>query len=85
MNFPNVELPPTQGAHRILNVHENVPGVLRDVNRIVSDARANVQAQVLATHGTVGYLLVDLDKPVADEVCARMRELETTLRARSLS
>jgi D-3-phosphoglycerate dehydrogenase len=84
VNFPGVELPKAPGATRISNVHENVPGVLRDVNRIVSDAQANVQAQVLATHGPLGYLLVDLDKPVGDEVCARMRELETTLRARAL-
>ena len=29
-----------------LNVHKNVPGVLRDVNRIISDLDANIKAQV---------------------------------------
>ena len=33
VNFPQVELPLTPGKHRILNVHKNVPGVLRDINR----------------------------------------------------
>ena len=41
VNFPHIDLPPTPGKHRILNVHKNVPGVLRDINRIVSDIRAN--------------------------------------------
>ncbi len=39
VNFPHVELPMTPGTHRILNVHRNVPGVLRDINRIVTDKR----------------------------------------------
>ncbi len=37
VNFPNVDSAPTPGKHRILNVHRNVPGVLRDINRIVSE------------------------------------------------
>ncbi|HZU84039.1 MAG TPA: phosphoglycerate dehydrogenase, partial [Polyangiaceae bacterium] len=41
VNFPHVDLPQTPGKHRILNVHRNVPGVLRDINRIVSDKGAN--------------------------------------------
>ena len=36
VNFPNLELPQTPGTERVLNVHKNVPGVLRDINRIVS-------------------------------------------------
>src|SRR5262249_50885895 len=42
VNFPQIELPAVRGAHRILNVHRNVPGVLRDINRIVSDLDANI-------------------------------------------
>ena len=36
-NFPSVDVPPSRESHRILNVHKNVPGVLREINRIVSD------------------------------------------------
>jgi D-3-phosphoglycerate dehydrogenase len=42
VNFPNVDVPPTPGKHRILNVHKNVPGVLRDINHVVSDLGANI-------------------------------------------
>src|SRR4029078_12938738 len=41
VNFPLVDVPPTRNSHRILNVHKNVPGVLREINRIVSDLGAN--------------------------------------------
>ncbi|MCL2179465.1 MAG: phosphoglycerate dehydrogenase [Proteobacteria bacterium] len=84
VNFPQVDLAFTPGAHRVLNVHKNVPGVLRDVNRIVSEQQANILAQVLATHAEMGYLLMDLDKPVNGNVCDAMKQLPDTLVARAL-
>src|SRR5262249_43630390 len=61
VNFPEVELPQSPGAHRILNIHRNVPGVLRDINRIVSDIGANIERQVLATDPHIGYLVMDIN------------------------
>ncbi len=84
VNFPHVDHPKLPGAHRILNVHRNVPGVLRDINKIVSDRNANVLGQVLATDPDVGYLVMDLDKEVANEVRAAIKALSTSLRTRIL-
>ncbi|MBY0308905.1 MAG: phosphoglycerate dehydrogenase, partial [Phycisphaerales bacterium] len=36
VNFPQVDLPVQRDVHRVLNVHKNVPGVLRDINKVVS-------------------------------------------------
>jgi D-3-phosphoglycerate dehydrogenase len=85
VNFPMVELPPSPSAQRITNVHKNVPGVLRDLNRIVSEAEANVQAQVLATRGDIGYLVMDVEGDVSATVCERMNQLDNTIRARALA
>jgi D-3-phosphoglycerate dehydrogenase len=84
VNFPHIELPMTPGKHRILNVHKNVPGVLRDINRIVSDKGANIAAQVLATDPEIGYLVTDLDQNVALDVKNAMAALETDIRTRIL-
>jgi D-3-phosphoglycerate dehydrogenase len=84
VNFPQVELAPIPGTHRILNVHRNVPGVLRDVNRIVSDMNANIHAQMLATDANIGYLVMDLDQDVADEVKNAVAALGTDIRTRIL-
>ncbi|WP_436609416.1 phosphoglycerate dehydrogenase [Sorangium sp. So ce1024] len=84
VNFPNVELPPLKGTHRILNVHRNVPGVLRDVNRIVSDVNANIDSQVLSTDANIGYLIMDLSQDVSAEVSRRIGALETSIRTRVL-
>lgn len=85
VNFPQVELPLSQGTHRILNVHRNVPGVLRDINRIVSDRNANIRSQVLATDTEIGYLIMDLDQEVSADVRSDMAKLPTSIRTRILS
>jgi D-3-phosphoglycerate dehydrogenase / 2-oxoglutarate reductase len=84
VNFPQVELPQTKGAHRILNAHRNVPGVLRDINRIVSEKGANIQAQVLATDPNIGYLVMDLDQDVSDDVKKAIGALSTSIKTRIL-
>jgi D-3-phosphoglycerate dehydrogenase / 2-oxoglutarate reductase len=82
VNFPQVELPVARGTHRILNVHRNVPGVLRDINRIVSELNANIHAQVLSTDADIGYLIMDLDQDVSHEVCAAISRLQTDIKTR---
>jgi D-3-phosphoglycerate dehydrogenase len=84
VNFPQVDLPPTPGKHRILNVHQNIPGVLRDINHIVSDKGANIAAQVLATDPDIGYLVMDLDQDVSRSVKNAVGALETSIKTRIL-
>jgi len=82
VNFPTVELPQMARTHRVLNVHRNVPGVLRDINRIVSDRNANIHSQVLSTDANIGYLIMDLDQDVSADVCRDIAALSTNIRTR---
>lgn len=83
VNFPNVDLPVLhRDCHRIINVHRNVPGVLSDINGIVSDVGANIQAQSLSTDSQIGYLVMDMEKGEANEVAARIGKLETSIKTR---
>jgi D-3-phosphoglycerate dehydrogenase len=84
VNFPHVELPPADGLHRILNAHRNVPGVLRDINRIVGERNANIRSQVLATDAAVGYLIMDLEQDVSNDVKNAIAALETSIKTRIL-
>jgi len=84
VNFPQIELPITRATHRILNVHRNVPGVLRDINKIVSDCNANIRAQVLSTDSEIGYLIMDLDQNVSQDVKKAVGALDTSIRTRIL-
>lgn len=84
VNFPMVELAMSPGAHRILNIHRNVPGVLRDINKIVSDLSANIRAQLLSTDADIGYLIMDLDQDVSQTVKKAISELPTSIKTRIL-
>ncbi|MBL9039678.1 MAG: phosphoglycerate dehydrogenase [Archangium sp.] len=85
VNFPQVELAPTPGTFRLAHVHQNVPGVLRDVNRVIGDANANIHAQLLSTNPDIGYLVMDLDTAMATQVTDALKKLPTTIQARALS
>ncbi len=83
VNFPQVDLPVHSGARRILNVHRNEPGVLGEINSIVSKAGANIQAQYLSTDQKIGYLVMDVEKanaqPLADEIKKLSRSIKTRI------
>jgi D-3-phosphoglycerate dehydrogenase len=85
VNFPPVDLARTPNTWRLINVHQNVPGVMRDLNRLVSDRNANIHAQVLSTNAAIGYLIMDLDSDVAAHVVEDMRRLPTSISARTVA
>jgi D-3-phosphoglycerate dehydrogenase len=84
VNFPQVNLPEMPATHRILNIHQNVPGVLAAVNNIVSEIGANIEAQQLATTRDIGYLVMDVNRELSDEVHARISALPMNVRTRIL-
>jgi D-3-phosphoglycerate dehydrogenase len=84
VNFPRVEPSQQRGRHRILNIHRNVPGVLSSINTIISELHANVESQILETNADVGYLVMDIDRDVSEDVRARVSALETNIRTRIL-
>ena len=46
VNFPEVSLPPHPFKHRLLHIHQNRPGVMREINRLFAEAELNISAQV---------------------------------------
>lgn len=81
VNFPQVDLPVNKGTHRILNVHKNEPGVLGEINGVVSKAGANILAQYLSTDANIGYLVMDVEKanalPLAEDIKSLKRSIRT--------
>lgn len=61
VNFPQLGVPPRSAGVRLINVHKNVPGVLGELNAIVSKAGVNIRSQYLSTDNRIGYVVVDLE------------------------
>lgn len=83
VNFPNVDLPVKKGTSRILNVHRNEPGVLGEINGIISKAGANIEGQYLSTDEKIGYLVMDvLSGAEAKNLCNQIEGLGRSIRTR---
>lgn len=82
VNFPNVDLPVKQGTSRILNVHKNEPGVLGEINSLISKAGANIEAQYLSTDAKIGYLVMDVHSDHAPSLADDIGKLNRSIRTR---
>lgn len=82
VNFPNVDLSVKQGTSRILNVHRNEPGVLGEINGLISKAGANIEGQYLSTDEDIGYLVMDVHSSQADELAREISLLSRSIRTR---
>ena len=85
VNMPRITLRQNPSTHRMLLVHRNVPGVLARINGIFAAHNANVEAQLLATTGEIGYVVTDIGSAFTTEMVAELGALSETVRFRSLS
>ncbi|WKN40988.1 phosphoglycerate dehydrogenase [Tunicatimonas pelagia] len=84
VNFPNVQLPLLQNAHRLMHIHHNKPGVLANISQVLLKYHINVVGQYLKTNEDIGYVIIDIDKAYSDEVIKELRAIENTIRFRVL-
>lgn len=84
VNFPNEVLPEMRDQHRILHIHQNVPGVLQKVNTMFGEAGINVAGQYLRTYEDVGYLIMDTDKSATKAMIKQFAEMPETIKVRAL-
>ncbi len=82
VNFPNVDLPIKKGTSRILNVHRNEPGVLGEINTIISSTGANIEGQYLSTDNEIGYLVMDVHSHHVDLIAENIKKLDRSIRTR---
>lgn len=82
---PELSLPLQQNTRRILHIHHNVPGVLSEINSILSKHEVNILAQYLKTNETIGYVVLDVDAQAADfEMMDDLKKVNHTIKARLL-
>ncbi len=84
VNFPELSLPAHAGAHRVLHIHRNQPGVLGAINRALAESGANVAGQHLQTRGDVGYVVIDIEASHHHELHERLRAVPGTIKCRVL-
>lgn len=82
--IPSLSLPPVDGAHRILHIHKNVPGVLGAINTLLSKNKINIVGQYLKTNDEIGYVVLDVDSKLSKQAMALLKEVKETIKVRML-
>ncbi len=67
-------------AARVALLQRNVPGVLARVDALVGGHGINVDGQVLATRGELGYAVTDVSATLPPDLLAELRDLPETVR-----
>ena len=84
LTVPDMSLPVLHNAHRILHIHHNVPGVLSQINSMLSAMKVNIVGQYLKTNDKIGYAVLDIDKKSSPEVMIELKAVKETIRTRNL-
>ncbi len=84
LSVPALSLPVLQDTHRLLHIHRNVPGVLSEINGLLSRLNVNILGQYLKTNSQIGYVVLDVDKDTPSNALEELKKVKNTIRVRSL-
>lgn len=84
VNFPELQLPPFKGSHRLLHIHQNIPGILAKINAVFATHEVNIQSQYLKTTDNIGYVITDVETDYNDSIIEAIRNIEGTIKFRIL-
>ena len=81
---PALNLPLQARTHRILHIHNNIPGVLGEVNSKLSSHGINILGQYLKTNDKIGYVVLDVDTRLSEEAFGLLKNVKGTIKTRML-
>jgi len=85
VNLPNIDSSPDESSlYRVAWIHRNTPGALAQVNQIFADNGANVDTQILATSGEIGYMVTDISSEIPADAVRTLEASPRNIRLRVL-
>jgi D-3-phosphoglycerate dehydrogenase len=84
VNFPNIQLSILHNSHRLLHIHNNVPGILAQINGVLAKNNINIEGQFLKTNEEIGYVVTDVNKKYDRKVLQELKDINHTIRFRVL-
>lgn len=84
VNFGNVDLGPIETDERIVVLHKNVPNMIGNFSRILSDHNLNIENMANKRRGEVATTLLETSGPWSDSVVELINNLDGVFRARMI-
>ncbi len=83
-NFPDLQPPRINNAHRLIHIHKNVPGILAQINEVFAKHNINIVGEFLVTNPQIGYVITDVDAGYDTQVLNELKAIEQTIKFRLL-
>jgi len=83
-NFPDLQPPRVNNAHRLIHIHKNIPGILAKINEVFARHNINIVGEFLVTNLQIGYVITDVNKGYDTEVLNELKAIEHTIKFRLL-
>ncbi|MEO6149140.1 MAG: HAD-IB family phosphatase [Mucilaginibacter sp.] len=83
-NFPDLQPPRVNNAHRLIHIHKNVPGILAKINEVFANHNINIVGEFLVTNPQIGYVITDVNTGYDPEVLNQLKAIEQTIKFRLL-
>jgi len=83
-NFPDLQPPRNNNAHRLIHIHKNVPGILAKINEVFARHNINIVGEFLVTNAQIGYVITDVNTGYDTQILDELKTIEHTIRFRLL-
>ena len=83
-NFPDLQPPRNEHAHRLIHIHKNVPGILAKINDVFARHNINILGEFLVTNPQIGYVITDINTGYDTVVLDELKAIEHTIKFRLL-
>lgn len=82
VNFPNCDLGPVGGAHRVAIYHKNVKNMLGQFTAIMAAADINIANMTNKSKGDFAYSLFDIESEITDDLLKKLEDVEGVVKIR---
>lgn len=83
-NFPDLQPPRVNNAHRLIHIHKNVPGILAQINDVFASHDINIVGEFLVTNAQIGYVITDVAAGYGEQVLKELKAIPETIKFRLL-
>lgn len=83
VNFPTVKMTRSDG-YRLAVVNKNVPNMVAQISTALSNDGCNIMDMINKSRDGIAYTLVDVDKPISQDVISDVLKIEGVVQARAV-
>jgi len=83
VNFPEVQLARSTDF-RLSVVNANMPDMVGQISHVLGENGLNIQHMVNESRKDIAYTLLDVDKPISDDIIASIKQINGVLASRAI-